>query len=316
MENKTIVEFEVGEIIQGFFLIKEASSKVTSNNKDYMDFTLGDQTGEINAKLWECGKGDNEKFKQNELIKIRGLVQEWRGQKQLKINRIRLTNKNDNLNIKDFVQVAPQDEEEMYNTIIQYISNMKNEDIKNIVRTIVTKSKNKLKYYPAAKKNHHAIRSGLLFHIKTMLVIGEKLCEIYDHIDRDLLYGGIILHDICKTCEMDANDLGIVSDYTKEGKLLGHIIQGIKEIEVVAKEVNADCEAALLLQHMVLTHHYEPEFGSPKKPMIPEAELLHYIDIIDARMYDMKNVLEDVEEEGFSERIWSLDNRSLYNKKI
>ena len=115
---------------------------------------------------------------------------------------------------------------------------------------------------------------------------------------------------------MNASDLGIVSEYTVEGQLIGHIVQGIKMIETASIEVKADKEVSMLLQHMVLSHHYEAEYGSPKKPMIPEAEMLHHLDIMDARMYDMNKALTDTEEGKFSERIWSLDNISIYKSFI
>lgn len=146
----------------------------------------------------------------------------------------------------------------------------------------------------------------------TMLSLGKKICEIYAFLNSDLLYAGIILHDLAKMEEMDSSDLGIVNDYTVEGTLLGHITQGIKNVEMVARELNTDKEIVMLVQHMILSHHYEPEYGSPVKPMIPEAEILHHIDIIDARMFDMKKVTEDIEPGDFSERLWSLENRRIY----
>jgi len=149
-----------------------------------------------------------------------------------------------------------------------------------------------------------------------MLLTGDQISLIYNNLNRDLLFAGIILHDIAKLDEMDASILGIVSDYTPEGNLLGHIIQGIKQIDRAAEQVGADKETAVLLEHMLLSHHYHPEFGSPKKPMFPEAELLHYIDMIDARMYTMEQVLQNTETGGFSERVWELENRNLYRAFI
>jgi len=111
---------------------------------------------------------------------------------------------------------------------------------------------------------------------------------------------------------MDSNELGVVGSYTTEGMLLGHIVQGIKMIDRIGKQVNADPEVVILLQHMLLTHHYEPEFGSPKRPMIPEAEILHYLDVMDARMYDMQKELEEIKQGEFTDKIWVLHNRQLY----
>ncbi len=117
-----------------------------------------------------------------------------------------------------------------------------------------------------------------------MLQTGEAITKVYTELDTDLIYAGIILHDLAKIDEMNANNLGIVSEYSRDGQLLGHLIQGIKDIDRVARENNIDEEVVVVIEHMILSHHYEPEFGSPKKPMFPEAEVLHYIDIIDARI--------------------------------
>jgi len=145
-----------------------------------------------------------------------------------------------------------------------------------------------------------------------MLKTAEKLLEVYDFLDRELLFSGIILHDIAKIEEIEANYLGIALEYTFEGQLLGHIVQGIKKIDQAARRAGLDEETAILLQHMILSHHYEPEFGSPKRPMFPEAEVLHYLDILDARLFDMQKALGEVRPGGFSEKIWVLNNRRIY----
>jgi len=318
MEMKKISEIKKGDRVEGFYVIKSVDSKVTnnSNTNKYLDFNLGDATGEINAKLWECNEELENTFKQNTLVKIRGSVNEWRGKLQLKIEMIRLAEERDGVSISDYVAVAPYSAEKMYDDILNYLSKIKNIDIQNIVTNILSDNEEKLMHYPAAKSNHHAIRSGLLYHTTTMLKAGEKLSEIYTFLNTDLLYAGIILHDIAKIYEMDASDLGIVSEYTVEGQLLGHIVQGVRMIETASLAVKADKEVSMLLQHMVLSHHYEAEYGSPKKPMIPEAEMLHHLDIMDARMYDMNKALGETEEGKFSERIWSLDNVSVYKSFI
>lgn len=313
MEYKTINQLEVGKRVEGFYIIKSVDCKTTnSNNKKYLDFTIGDKTGEINAKLWECYEDEENAFSENMLVKVRGTVVSWQNAIQLKIEKIREAAKEDNVNIKDFVPTAPYEGQYMYDEIIKYANRISNEDIKNIVLNLLEKYKEKLLTYPAAKKNHHSVRSGLLYHIMGMLHTGEKICEVYTFLNTDLIFSGVILHDMAKIEEMDASDLGIVSDYTIEGQLLGHIIQGIKLVENAAAEVNADHEISMLLQHMILSHHYEPEYGSPVKPMFPEAEILHYLDIIDARMFDMKKALEDTKPGEFSDKIWSLENRKVY----
>lgn len=315
-ENIKIKEFKVGEEVQGVFIIKTVAIRISTNNKKYLDMNIVDSTGEVNAKLWDCSDEQENLYKENILVKIRGHVSEWRGQQQLKINKIRLTTDEDELNLEEFVPVAPEKDIDMFNEVMRYVELVKNKDIKAILNEVISLNKEKLMYYPAAKSNHHAIRSGLLYHMKRMLMVAESLCSIYLNLNSDLLYAGIILHDIAKIEEMDSSELGIVSSYTMEGQLLGHIIQGIKDLEVIGNKLNADKEVVIMLQHMVLSHHYEAEYGSPKKPMFPEAELLHHIDMIDARMYDMEKALRDVEPGEFSDRIWVLNNISLYKSRF
>jgi 3'-5' exoribonuclease len=312
VENTRIGDFEVGKITQGFFMIKSATVRMTTTNSEYMDFILSDKTGEVNAKWWEYKKELGDNFVVGALVKVRGMVTEWQGRLQFRVDRIRLIGPQDGVNPEDFVQTAPMKPEDMLGKILQYVIKIGNRDIKEIVSCALNEKKEKLMHYPAAMKNHHAIRSGLLYHILTMLSLAERVCQVYPHLDRDLLYGGVILHDLEKINEMDSNELGVVSGYTMEGMLLGHIVQGIKTIERIGRQVDADPEIVILLQHMLLSHHYEPEFGSPKRPMIPEGEILHYLDIIDARMYDMQKELEAVEEGQFSDRVWVLHNRQLY----
>jgi 3'-5' exoribonuclease len=316
MEFKKINEIEAGEKIEGFFLVKSIELRTSTNNKKYLDFNLCDNTGEINAKLWEYEEGDETKFISSSLVKIRGSISVWNNTLQLKIEKLREAIPSDKVNLEDFVPVAPLKADFMYDEILKYADNIKNVHIKNIVFAILKEKQSKLMHYPAAKKNHHAIKSGLLYHVLTMLNAGERLCEIYTFLNKDLLYAGIILHDIAKLEEMDANELGIVSEYTVEGQLLGHITQGIKKIELVAEAVGADKETTMLIQHMILSHHYEPVYGSPVKPLFPEAEILHHLDIIDARMYDMKRVTSEMEVGSFSEKVYSLDNRKIYKPSI
>lgn len=315
MVEKKIADFLVGEEIQGFFIVKALNVKTSSNNKKYLDFTFADKTGEVNGKLWDVQDNSETLYKAGVLVKIRGNVTSWQNNTQLKVTRIRVANDDDQIDITDYVPSAPYKAEDMYEELEATILAFQNEQLKILLLEIVREYKPRLLTAPAAKSNHHAIRSGLLYHLKRMLQTGKALCTVYDHVDEDLLLSGIILHDMEKINEMVSDDLGIVSDYSREGQLLGHIIMGIKKIDETAKRLGIDEELSLVLQHLVLSHHYEPEFGSPKKPMLPEGELLHYIDIIDARMYDMTLAYRDTEPGEFTNPIWVLDKRRLYNYK-
>jgi 3'-5' exoribonuclease len=312
MEFKKICDLQAGNRVDGFYLIKSVLCRVSSNNKKYYDFTFADKTGEINAKLWDAEENEDNIYIENKLVKVRAAVVQWQNSLQLKIDKIRLVTDEDNVVMSEFVPSAPYEGEEMYIEMLQYVDKIENEHIKNIVNYIIDKIGDKLINFPAAKKNHHAVRGGLLYHVTTMLKAGEKLLEVYDFLNKDLIYAGVILHDMAKIDEMDASELGIVKDYTIEGQLLGHIVMGAENIREAAKEVKADNEISLILQHMIIAHHYEAEYGSPKKPMIPEAQMLHYLDDMDATMYDMKKAIDGTQIGTMSEPVWSLEKRKIY----
>lgn len=310
--QKKITELKAGEKVEAFFLIKSFDVKKTTAGKQYIDINLVDKSGEINAKIWEYSKETENIVVENSIVKVRGEVLEWNGSKQVKINKVRGKLPTENVKISELIPSAPVETSQMLNTIKMYAGKIKDEQIKLLVETIIEKYNNKLLYYPAAKKNHHSYMGGLLYHTMRMLQSGEKLGQVYDFLNMDYIFAGVILHDICKILEMDSDEYGVVSDYSMEGKLLGHIIQGIKEIEIEGEKIGLNREKSVILQHMVLSHHYEPEFGSPKKPMTPEAEILHFLDIIDARMFDFEHALEVIEPGTFTDKIWLLDNRNLY----
>ncbi|OPL07361.1 MAG: CMP-binding protein [delta proteobacterium ML8_F1] len=311
MENIFIKEFEAGKRIIGYYIIKSYNLKTSSNNKKYLDLTLMDKTGEVNGKIWGIDDEAVKDYKSGMVIKVEGDVTLWNNTLQLKIIRYRPVNEEDEINIEDFVPAAPIETESMYQQVMTFKEMIQDEEIRTLVGEIYEEYRGKLLYYPAAKMHHHAIYGGLLYHVLRMLMTGEKLCEVYP-VNKDLLFAGIMLHDIEKINEMDADDMGIVGEYTRDGQLLGHIIQGIVKIDHVGKAIAMEDEKIKLIQHMILSHHYEPEYGSPKKPMIPEAELLHYIDMIDARMYDMDKVLGTQAPGEFSEPVFVLDKRRLY----
>lgn len=317
LASKKICDLLVGDRVDCFFIVKRVDLKTTnSKDKKYLDFIFGDKTGEISAKLWEVPLEMEDMFKESDLVKVRGTVTSYMNSNQFKVDRIRLAVPEDGANPEDFVESAPLDNRFMFQEIGKYIASIKDVDIRNVVREAVEEKKDKIMYYPAAKRNHHAIRSGLLYHVLTMLKLGESISGIYSSVNTDLLYAGIILHDLEKMNEMESSELGIVSEYTIEGNLLGHISLGVKNVDRICDRLNTPDEKRMLLQHMILSHHYEPEYGSPVKPMFLEAELLHHIDMIDARVYDFTHAVRDVEPGSFSEMIFSLDRRRIYNPKL
>lgn len=317
LETKRISHLQVGDRVDCFFVIKRVDLKTTnSNDKKYLDFVFGDKTGEISAKLWEVPAAMEDMFTPGDLIKVRGTVTSYMNNNQFKVDRIRLAEEDDDVRAEDFVESAPMENTDMLRQILDYLEQIKDKDIYQVVKVALEEKQDEIMYYPAAKSNHHAIRSGLLFHVLTMLKLGENISKVYPQVNTDLLYAGIILHDLEKINEMDASELGIVKEYTVEGNLLGHITMGIKNLEKICDKLGTPDEKKMLLQHMLLSHHYEAEYGSPKKPLFLEAELLHYIDMIDARVYDFTNVKKDLEKGTFSESIFSLDRRRIYKPNL
>lgn len=312
-EQKKVSAFVNGDAFEGFLVVKSIAVKTGSTGKNYVDLTLADDVSSINAKIWDYYEALN-RINPNDLVKVRATVTVWQNVMQLRIEKIRLATSEDPAKIEDFVPSAPESGEDMLSQVKQYANKITDKDLSAIVSYVLKKYEQPLVYWPAAMANHHSVRSGLLYHTLTMLRSGEALCSVYTDLDTDWVYAGVILHDIQKIEELGSNELGLVSDYTRDGLLLGHIIQCTLLIAEAGKAVNADDETVALLQHMITAHHYEPEYGSPRRPMFPEAELLHYLDIIDARMYDFRKALSEVSEGGFSEKQWLLHNRRLYKR--
>lgn len=310
-----ISNLKVSDKVCDNFILKSVMLRKTRTGKDYLDIILKDKSGEIPAKLWNVLEEQKEMFKSGNVVHVDGEVDSFGSNPQVKIEHIEKTKLSDT-EMSELVETAPLDSKKMFEEIVLIIDNFKNEDVKLITKSLVDKYEYKFKTYPAAKSFHHAIKGGLLFHTYTMLENAKKLSATYTFLNTDLLFSGVILHDICKTEEMECNELGVVETYTKDGQLLGHIIQCICEIDNVSRNLNIQSEVPLLLKHMVLSHHYHPEFGSPKYPMIPEAEMLHYLDILDSRMYQMKQAFDATKENEFSSRVRMLDNRNIYHYNI
>ena len=306
----------VGEELTDFFMVKSPSVKVGANHKTYFDITLCDKTGDINGKKWDVDdvEGSNlAKLKDGDFVKVRANVSEWNAIKQLRITKIRKADPEaDGLEMVDYIKAAPEAPQSMFDFIWDKAQDIGDEGLKKVCTDALTENKDRLMYYPGAMRNHHAEYAGLLYHTKRMLDMGIRACSVYTNLDKDWVICGVIMHDMEKLNEIDSNELGISSGYTVKGNLLGHIVMGTIRMEERAKKAGLSEEKTILLQHMILSHHYEPEFGSPIRPMFPEAELLHYLDMLDAKMFDFEAALEGVDKGHFSERVRTLDNRMLY----
>ncbi len=314
-EGIEIRYLNAGETINGIYILKSAELKLSSNKKTYLDLILSDKTGSVPTKWWDASEDDYSTLKLNKLYYVNARVDVWRDSLQLTLNKMKLADDGDQQYINDYVQSAPIKAEDMLQELYLYTKKISNSEIRLVVKTLLRQKENELLYYPAAKSFHHSIRGGLLYHVLRMLRNADALCKVYEGVNSDLLFAGVIIHDLAKIGELNSNELGI-AEYSTKGQLLGHIVMGVEQLDQVGKLVGASEEVMLLLKHMVVSHHNEADFGSPKKPLFLEAELLHHLDMIDARVYDYQNAVENIEAGQFSEPVFSLDRRRIYKVNL
>lgn len=306
-----VVNQQTGQV-EGYCIIKSVQQKSNIKGSDYLDFILCDSEGEIAAKLWDYNPLEHGTYFPDTIVKVRASVNLWKETEQLKIDKIRNIEEDEEVDRSDLIPCAPYDAEWMFEELMNCASGFEDNDITRITQYLLKENKQDLLIYPAAVKLHHAMRSGLLYHTYTMLMVAKHICAVYPALDTDLVYAGIILHDLAKINELEVGNMGIATGYSKSGQLLGHINMGVSMIDRAGAELMIDQELLDLLEHIVLSHHDKPEFGSPKFPMFPEAEAVSEIDLLDARLYEMFSALENISAGQFSERQWSLDNRILY----
>jgi len=299
--------------VDGFCLVKSVDVKKSSKGDMYLDFTLGDNSGEINGKLWRYSAAEHGEYKTNDIVKIRGTVSEYNGSDQLRIDRIRIAVPEDNIKIEDLVRSSNYSPEEMYDELFSIANGFNDNELKTLVTEIYKDEKENLLYWPAAYKLHHAIRGGLLLHTLSIVRLCERICEIYPFVDRELLLCGAMLHDISKIEEFEVEETGIPNGYSLKGNLLGHLTMGADKVEKYAEKFGISDKTATLVKHMILSHHGLPEYGAAVRPMFIEADILSQADLMDSRIYEMREAVMGVNGDGFSHAVWALDNRKLYN---
>lgn len=299
------------QMFEGYVLVKASEQRTSSNGSKFLDMTLGDVSGEFNAKMWD---GTVAPPAAGTVIKIRAMMQEYNNRPQLRVDKLRPVTEKDSVDMSLLLPCAPYPAEDMLSVIMSRVDSMQDEELKKLVNYRLAQCGEALMYYPAATRLHHAERSGLLHHTSTMLRMADAVCGVYTQLDSDLLAAGVILHDLCKITEIRADASGVAIDYSREGQLLGHIVRGVSELDKACEALSIREETRLMLEHMILSHHDLPEYGSPKPPMFPEAEALHILDLLDARMFEMDSALKNVAPGTFTERIWSLERR-LYRRE-
>jgi len=295
-------------------LISHVTSGKTNgaNKSNYLSIVFQDETGSIDAKLWNASDEQMKTLTMGAVVRGKGDIIKYSDNRQMKIISI------DNISYQESQQVqflskAPIDSEQMMKEMMGYIKRISNMKLYSLTKYLFEKHIEKIKVYPAASRNHHEFVSGLAYHTLSMLKVADALITVYPQLNTDLIYAGIVLHDIGKTVELSGP---VVPSYTLEGKLLGHISIAQAMIYEAAKELNIEGEEVILLQHMILSHHGKNEYGSPVLPQIREAEIVYFIDNIDARMNMFEKVLENTESGEYSKRVFALENRTIYKPKM
>lgn len=295
----------------GFVILKKCEEKKTKNGSVYLDLILGDKDGEIPAKLWDYS-GDG-LFEPEMIVKVRGTIEQYNSNDQFRIAQIRPAASTDDYNMADLVPASEIGGKQIFDMLLKRVNSFEDEDLKKIVSKILNDKKDLLVSCPAAYRLHHAILGGLMLHTISIVRMAEEICKIYPNIDKELLLSGAILHDVAKVWEFELSKSGLVKGYSSGGELMGHLVKGAMYVEDAAKELGIESEKTLLIQHMILSHHGVPEFGSPVKPMFLEAEILSSLDTLDAKIFEINTATQKVEKGKFTERQWALDNRRLYN---
>ena len=305
------VEREKAGVVEFYAFVKSCERKSAKNGTFYLDMVLADKDGELVAKLWDF-KGDILP-EVNSVMKFLGTLQQYNGNDQFIIQKMRPTMESDNINMSDYVKSADYTGNSMLDEVISIVNGFNDAELKSVVLSMLEDNKDQLLFFPAAEKLHHAVTGGLLYHTLSIIRLAECVCGIYPCIDRELLLSGAILHDIAKIREYTVNSAGIVDGHTVEGMLLGHLVMGAEDVGRKCDELNISANTKYLLQHMLISHHGKLEFGAAVRPAFIEAEVLSQLDLFDANMYEMADAVKDVKSGDFTGRLWMLDNRRLYN---
>lgn len=306
---KQVQDFNEGERLEVNLLIAGLVKGTTNSGAPYLSMTLQDCTKSIEAKLWDVKPELASQIEVGKVYNFELEVINYKNNLQAKILKV-LPISQANINMDEFLFKSPISKDVLRNTIQEGINQIKNENIAKIVSSMLNHYASDVYDYPAASKIHHNFIGGLATHTSGMLKIAMALCEIYPQINRDYLLAGVILHDLGKIEELSSP---AVTEYTVEGKLLGHISIMDARLAQIGKELKLDdCKELLILRHMVLSHHGEYEYGSPVRPETLEAEILSQIDNIDAKINIIDKALAETKTGEFSQKIFAMDNRSFY----
>lgn len=305
---KLVKEFVEGDSLLTQLLVSNVSKGVNASGAGYLNVELRDSSGAISAKKWEVTMEDDKIFTVGNIVEVKLEIIMYRTSLQGKIISATLMD-DENVDVAKFVKQPPIPKEELIKRFNEHVESIQNPECKKVVTYFVKKFEDKLYDHPAASSIHHEYSSGLLMHTVSMANIAVSVEKMYPDVSHDLLISGIILHDFGKMKELEGK---VAYKYSLEGKLLGHISIMVGEIRKACAELKISEEISLLLEHMVLAHHGQLEYGSPVLPLTREALLISLIDNLDSKMTIADKALEVTENNDFSQKIFALDSRAMY----
>ena len=295
------------KVVISSFVVASKQVKAKKTGEPYLALTLSDRTGQLEAKMWDNVAGVMETFEQDDFIKVKGLLNKYNGRFQLTVHKLRRLEE-DEVDPSDYLPKCPRDIEELWSELAAFIATFRNPCLKALLEAFMADPEISVAYKtaPAAKTLHHAYIGGLLDHVVSLFRLCDLASRNYPQIDRDLLLTGAFLHDIGKIHELS---YGRSFAYTTRGQLLGHMVIELEMLHgKIAQVAGFPDGLKTLLEHLIISHHGQYEFGSPKLPMFPEALMLHYLDDLDSKMESMRAHLE--REAGYDDD-WTGYNPSL-----
>ena len=292
METKRFVaELKENESLSSSFLVKAKILGNTRSGNPFLRVRLADRSGETEGRVWERAVELDGEFEINDVVNVRAKVERYQGELQLNISNLERLDP-DTVNPTLYLPTGPKDPEDQWLKLTNLATQVKNSHLKRLLQSFLTDPDfvKQMKQSPAAKAMHHAYLGGLLEHTVSVTRLLTRICDHYPRLDRDLLVTGAILHDIGKIEEFSCQ---LQLDYTDAGRLLGHVVLGVERVQAEINKIKGFAlDLSLALQHLMVSHHGEYEFGSPKRPKTLEAFALHYADDLDAKMNHVSGLLD------------------------
>jgi 3'-5' exoribonuclease len=291
MKSAYVKELAADQVITSSFLVCSKEIRQKKTGDPYLSLLLGDRTGELDAKMWDNVAEVMDTFDREDFVKVKGLLQIFHNRPQLTIHKMRRLDDSE-VDFRDYFPASTRDPEEMWRELRQFVTDIGNPDLHKLLEALLDDDDIGRRYRiaPAAKQIHHAYLGGLIEHVLSLCHLARMSAQHYRNIDCDLLMTGVILHDIGKIYEL-SYERGF--SYSDEGQLLGHMLIGVRMVgEKLRGMPDFPPRLRSLVEHMIISHHGQLEFGSPKVPVFPEAVLLHYLDDLDSKMECMRRLLE------------------------